>query len=102
MLIGDQPPTLRSTVGLIHPLVALIHGWCDSTTSPCGGGGATTTPVLVSCCSRPFPITSYDVVAVSVAAPGAAAAGRDTAKVKVAAWPGASTARARSSERTDH
>src|SRR5258706_14939390 len=97
MLIGAPPPTLRSTVALIHPRVALVHGWCDRTTSPCGGAGATTTPVLVSCCSRPLPMTSYDVVAVSMAAPAAAEAGRVTPKAKVAACPGARTAGAGSS-----
>src|SRR3954454_2186994 len=42
--IGLPPPTLSSMAGCIHPLVAEIHGWCDSGWSaPDGGVGAIVT-----------------------------------------------------------
>src|SRR3954447_650975 len=90
-LIGLPPPTLSSIVGDIHPLLAVIHEWCDSGTVPLGGAGATTTgDSTVVCCCTPYPMAWYVVDAVRLAVPGAAPAGSLTVNTKSACLPPAS------------
>src|SRR4026208_181147 len=87
MLIGEPPPTLSSTAGVIHPLVAMNHGWCESTVRASGGAGAVVRVLALATVRLGRPGTRYEAVADSVACPVTAASGTATEKTAVGELP---------------